>query len=309
MTNPQTAAFHRLLSDAHDGGQAKIDAMVALVQRTVFVVPWPAGIEGFRTLVNSEGVAALPVFTLREELEEAARRFGWLAADGSAPSAEIGARNALNYSIQQNLSYVVIDIAADHALELQRAEFEPLLSEAARRDSQGPYAAAGKISTSLKQRVTPMPGTIQAQKPIAPPKSVPPGAMPASETPSAPGLSVSTGFDPSAATFGGGTSVSLAPLGQHPPDELYDALTTLLRNYPEVEWASLFAAARGPSAPTPTVGLRVDTSFRQRLNEIVGQVRQTGERFGASLDVLLLDDAELMRTARSCDVFYPWRKK
>ncbi len=311
MTNAQTAAFHRLLSDAHAGGQAKIDAMVALVQRTVYVVPWPAGIDGFRTLVNSDGVAALPIFTLREELEEAARRFGWLAADGSAPSAEIGARNALNYSIQQNLSFVVVDIAADHALELSREEFEPLLSEAARRDSQGPYAAAGRISTSLRQRVTPMPGTIPAQKPISPPKSVPPGAMPPeSASPSSPGLSVSTGFDPkAAATFGGGTSVSIAPLAQHPPDELYDAIAGMLRGYPEVEWASMLAAARGPSAPVPTVGLRVDTSFRQRLNEIVAEVRKAGDRFGASLDVLLLDDPELMRAARACDVFYPWRKK
>ena len=153
VTDPQTEAFHRLLADAHHGGQAKVDAMVALAQRTIHVVPWPGGIEGYRTLVNSDGVAALPIFSLLEELEEAARRYGWLGADGSAPRAEIGARKALNYAIEQNLTYVVVDIASEHALELGREEFEPLLTPAARRDSEGPYAAAGKISSSLIQRV------------------------------------------------------------------------------------------------------------------------------------------------------------
>lgn len=307
MTHAQTAAFHRLLADAQAGGQAKVDAMVALAQRTVFVVPWPAGIEGFRTLVNSEGIAALPIFTVREELEEAARRFAWLAADGSAPAAEIGARNALNYAIQQNLKFVVIDIAADHALELMREEYEPLLSEAARRDSQGPYAAAGRISRSLKQRVTPTPGSIPSQKPIGPPKSVPPAAM----TPpvEAPSLSASTDFNPAAASFGGGASATLSPLGQVPPDALYDALTTVLRGYPEVEWAALCAAARGPTAPVPAVALRIDPSFRQRVAEILSAVRNIGVAHGASLDTVLLDDPALMRTARACGVFYPWRKK
>ena len=323
-TSSQIAAFHRLLADANAGGQAKVDAMVALVQRTIFVVPWPAGIEGFRTLVNSEGVAALPIFTTRDELEEAARRYGWLSADGSAPSAEIGARNALNYATQQNLTYVVVDIAATHALELLREEYQPLLSDAARRDSQGPYAAAGRISTTLRQRVTPTPGSIPAADPIAPP-AIPSGTIPGGEgrppsspgtlvspstrPASSPGLTVSAAFDPSAATFGGGTSVTLAALAQAPSDELYEALTNVLRGYPEVEWASLCAAARGPSAPVPTVGLRVDTSYRQRLNEIRDALRRTADEQGAALDVLLLDDAELMRSARAFGVFYPWRKK
>ncbi|MCZ7683629.1 MAG: hypothetical protein M5U28_34600 [Sandaracinaceae bacterium] len=86
MTDAQLAAFRRLLSDAHRGGQAKVDALLALVQRTIFVVPWPGGIEGWRSLVNRDGVAALPIFTDKKELEEAARRYGWLDARGEAPS-------------------------------------------------------------------------------------------------------------------------------------------------------------------------------------------------------------------------------
>jgi len=260
-------------------------------------------------------VAALPIFSVRAELEEAARRYGWLAADGAAPRAEIGARKALHYAIEQNLTYVVVDIAAEHALELGRAEFEPLLTPAARRESQGPYAAAGKISSKLIRAITPPPGTIKAPLPIEPPTSVPGPAAPASSPPpassaSGSGFTVTKDFDPNAAaTFGGGTSVTVSELSQVPEDALYDALTVVLRGYPEIEWASLCNAARGPSAPVPTVGLRVDTSFRQRMNDIIADIRKAGDMNGAALDVLLLDDPALMRTARAAGVFYPWRKK
>lgn len=310
--SPQLAAFHRLLADAHQGGQAKVDVLVALVQRTVFVVPWPAGIEGYRTLVNSDGVAALPIFTNREALEEAARRYGWLAADGSAPAAEVGARAALNYAIKENLSFVVVDIADAHALEITRQEFEPLLTPAARRDSSGPYAGAGRLSSSLIRAVrpTPPPGSIQAAKPpsIAPPSATPGIAPPAPDDDD--GFTVSTDFDPNAKSFGGGQSVSVSALANEPADELYDELSAVLRGYPEVEWACMCNASRGPSAPVPTVGVRVDTGFRQRVNDIVAELRRAGGARGAALDVLLLDDAELMRNARALGVvFYPWRKK
>lgn len=307
MTTPQTAAFHRLLADAHLGGQAKVDALVVLIQRTLFVVPWPGGIEGYRTLVSSDGVAALPIFSDRGQLEEAARRYGWLAADGSAPAVEVGARAALNYAIKQNLSYVVLDIAAEHSLEVARGEFEPLLTPAARRESAGPYAAAGRISSSLIRAVrpTPPPGSIS---PVTRRRSEPPPGITAPTN--VPGLTASKAFDPAAAaTFGGGTSVTLSPLSGVPTDELFDALTAVLREFPEVEWAALVNAARGPSAPAPTVGVRIDTSYRQRVNEIVGALRRAGDSLGAALDVLLLDDAVLMRDARGQGVvFFPWRK-
>ncbi|MDQ3036509.1 MAG: SseB family protein, partial [Myxococcota bacterium] len=159
------AALYRLLAEAVHGGQAKVDAMIALMQRTVFVVPWPAGADGYRTLVNSQGVAALPLFTDRDELETASRRYGWLAPDGSAPATEMGARQAFHYALTQSLAFVVVDIAADHCVEIAREEFEPLLSPAARRDSSGPFAGAGRISSTLMRSVrsgrpTPAPGTV-----------------------------------------------------------------------------------------------------------------------------------------------------
>lgn len=314
LDDPQRAAFRRLLDDAHHGGQAKVDALVALSQRTVFVVPWPGGIEGWRTLVNRDGVAALPIFTDRAELDEAARRYGWLDARGEAPFAEVGARAAFNYAIRENLTFVVLDIASSHALELAREELEPLLSAAARRDT-GPYAGAGKISSSLIRAVRPTPPPTRAPEtrmhPTPPPGSLAAPHAPEVAAPRDAGLTASSAFHASvsAATFGGGTSVTLTPLPSAPSDELLDALTLVLRGFPEIEWACLVHASRGPSRPVPSAALRIDTSFRQRVNEIITAVRRASDEHGASLDVLLLDDSVLMRAARTQGfVFYPWRK-
>ena len=302
-TNPQLAAFHRLLTDAHRGGQVKVDALLALSQRTVFVVPWPGGIEGYRTLVNSDGVAALPLFSDSAQLEEAARRYGWLDASSEAPRVEIGARAAFNYADGQNLSFVVVDIAADHALEIGAEEFKPLLSAAARRDSSGPYAGAGRISSTLIQAVRPTP-------PPETPRAVPVPRVGATESEASEGFTASTGFDAtSEARFGGGSGARIQPLSEDAPDELYDALSVVIRDFPEVEWACLCQVARGPSDASPGIGVRVDTGFRQRINDIIGGLRTAGEAQGAALQVILLDDPELMRSARAQGVvFYPWRK-
>jgi hypothetical protein len=303
MDDPQLAAFRRLLADAHLGGQSKVDALVALSQRTVHVVPWPGGIEGWRTLVNREGVAALPLFSSFEELEEAARRYGWLDSNAAAPFAEVGARAALNYAVREKLSFVVIDIAAEHALEIAREEFEPLLTPAARRDSSGPYAGAGRVSSSLIRAVRPTGST-----PAASPAKAGGGleSVAASES-----LSSTPGFVPSVSAAAlSGAGVSIAPLASEPPDALLDALAAVLRNYPEVEWACFCIAVRAASAPASAVGVRIDASYRQRVGEIAQSVRRAGEQRGAALDVLLLDDATVMRNARGQGVvFYPWRKK
>jgi len=344
-------AFRRLLADAADGGQAKVDALVALSQRTVWVCTWTPGGDDYRTLVNSNGQNALPIFTDEDQLQEAATRFGWLQPDGTVPHREIGARAALRHVVAHDLGFVVVDIAADYSLEIERGEVEPLVN-AKRGDSAGPNAAIGRISETMLQAVkpTPKPGSID---PVAPPPSKlpqgaldtqgtvkapsnPPPAMPprpgaeakrasqrameAAKTPevqegSSPGITVSRDRPSEVgvknATFGGGAgSVKLVPLAEPPSDELLDKLSTVLRGYPEVEWAAFCSASRGPTDPVPTVGLRVDTSYRARVNDIIGDLREAGSKVGASVDVLLLDDPKLVRSARAdAIVFFPWRRR
>jgi hypothetical protein len=330
-------AFRRLLAEASQGGQAKVDAIVALSQRTVLVATWMPTHDGFRTVINGDGQSALPVFTEYDELRRAARRFGW-TLDAGVDSQEIGAREALRYILSHDLSFVVVDIASEHAMEIERAEVEPLLSSMAKRDSRGPYAAVGRISSSMLEAVNPSSG-VSSSRPAAgmvrsgsvpnisstrppPGDSTPVVTMPVS--PALPGALPRTGevYVPpevrepptgtmaKAATFGSSSSVRIEALADAPSDDLLSALSELLRDYPEVEWAAFFGAARGPAAVLPTVGLRVDTAYRARVNEIVRGLRSIGDAQGVVLDVLLLDDASLMRQARAeALVFFPWLGK
>ena len=318
----QLAAFRRLLTDGSAGGQAKVDALLALTQRTVYVVPW-TGAEGYRTLVNSDGVAALPIFTDRAELKSAAQRFGWLSPDGTVAQVEVGARQALSYARNHMLAFVVIDIAAAHSLELARDEFEPLLSPAARRESQGPFVGAGRTSSTLLRAVratpTPMPkatgsapGTIRAPTP-------PPGSLAAARASSTSGSAIAAPPRAASASSSGslrapeiddaadspavpGTviaSTRLGPLAHTPDDALLESLEALLRDYPEVEWGCLGSTGAGTS-----LGLRVDPRMRKRVDEIASKVARSG------LPVVLLDDAQHMRAARQeAFAFYPWRRR
>ena len=287
-------AFRRLLVDARQGGQAKVDALLALGQRTVWVATWGPGQEGFRTLTNSDGATALPIFTAAGDLATASTKLGWSTPGAPPPGREVGAREALRHAIAHNLEYVIVDIGSEHTLEIERAEIEPMMTPEARRESAtGPFAGVGRISSTMMKAVkaTPPPGEIPAAKPRI----------------------TATTADPTQArpdaTFGSGSSVTMSGLATEPPEETLEALSELFRGYPEVEWACIGSVARGPSASVPAVGLRIDPAFRQRTGEIVTSVRRIADERGASLDVILLDDPQVMRTARQVAlVFYPWRR-
>ncbi len=354
------AAFRRLLVEASHGGQAKVDAIVALSQRTVHVATWMPTHDGFRTVINADGQSALPVFTGLDELRRAAQRFGWTDPSGAVASQEVGARQALRYVLSQDLSFVVVDIASAHAMEIDRAEVEPLLGSMGKRDSTGPFAAVGRISSSMLEAVESQQGSA---RPSSSPRIVRSGSVPSltvaatprddstleialptaratveearkfGETPRTGEIALPAGgivaaraaagmaggvaqaapsaaSAPPSATFGSGSSVRIEVLADPPDDDLLAALADVLRGYPEVEWAALFGAARGPAPMQPTVGLRVDTAYRARVNEIMAAIRESGDDAGAALDVLLLDDAQLMRQARAeALVFFPWVRK
>ena len=155
-----TAALHRLLADAvAHGGQATLDALAALTYRDVHVAPWPAGIPGYRTLVNSQGTAALPIFTELGQLAEAAGRFGWLAPDGSVPSAELNGLEALRYAKESGLSFVVVDITSEHSLELPHHLFDDLVDPSLRKEPSGLFnlQASRPSSMALPSRTTSAP--------------------------------------------------------------------------------------------------------------------------------------------------------
>jgi len=330
----RNAALHRLLSDAQHGGQAKVDALIALAQRTVFVVPWPNPADGYRTLVSSSGLAALPIFTDAQMLHDAATRFGWVDSDGNVAHTEIGSRQALSFARDRGLAFVVVDIAAEHSLEISAAEIDPLLTPAARRESQGPFAGTGRISSTLIRSVQPMAGmAASAARSITPP----PGSVPAASPKSTPypgtlaqrpqvqapppGSSPGTVSAPLAQKpRSGGSSPGLiaalnasgppspiipaqrlAPLKAMVDAQQLDVFEMVLREYPEVEWACL-GLVNGALA----LGLRIDARMRTRLETLAAELG----RVSNGTPIVLLDDAQLMRAARTeAFVFYPWRKK
>lgn len=309
-----------------------MDALLALAQRTVFVVPWPKLEDGWRTLVSSGGESALPIFSERAELQEAATRFGWLDADGTAPALEVGSRETLRYARDRSLSYVVVDIASEHSIEITPAEIEPLLTPAARRDSSGPFSGTGRVSSTLMravQRTTPSP--MPAVGGIEPPRidgrtpaplshaelasmgqprmSAPLPAPPPGQVPSSPGtiatpIAALTTADPAPA----GPPLNVlassplgAPIGDV-EDALLDRLDAVLRNYPEVEFGCI-----GGTNGVNVLGLRLDARVRTRVEALATEL---GAAAGDAMSMVLLDDTEHFRGARAAAlVFFPWRRR
>lgn len=339
-------AFRRLLADAaNDGGQTRVDALVALSQRTLFVATWSEKADDFRTLVNSDGQNALPVFTDEAQLMEAATRFGWTSPDGKVPFQEAGARKVFQHLVAHELEFLVVDIVADHSLEAERSEIEPLLRVRGRSDSSGPFAAVGRISSTMLEAVKARPpsSTGSARPPSSPgtvrpavddesgptipdpapgESSVAEGAVaePVVKAPVEPGAGsiqvtdapVETPVAEKPKTFGGKREgeVKVLDVGEEPSDELLDGLTNFLREFPEVEWAAYLRATRGQTEPMPTIGVRMDASFRNRLEEIDRGLREAAREHGAEVDILLLDDPAVMRAVRANSVsFFPWRRR
>jgi hypothetical protein len=174
-----TIAFRRVLAEANAGEQARVDALVVLSQRTVYAATWPGQNQAARTLTNSEGESALPLFTGLDVLDTTATRFGWRNSDGSLQFRELGAREALRHALARGVHFVVIDIGCEHSVEFAREELEPLLQLQAQRSGTGPYAATGERQaaildavrrTSSKPPHAPVPANTQG---LAPAKDVP----------------------------------------------------------------------------------------------------------------------------------------
>lgn len=302
------SAFQRLLADAAAGGQAKVDALVALSQRTILVPTWTPGGDDFRPLVSSDGQNALPLFSSEDQLMEAARRFGWLSPSGDVPFREIGSRAAFRHALAHQLSFVVVDIAAEHALEVERTEIEPLLQSQNRSDSSGAFAGVGRISEMMLQKVRP------SSIPAAPPTPAAVPTPPAASLPSAasmPGAETGRSSNLPPADLGGTLlNRTLGSFDGEPSEVILEAARTVLRNYPEVEWAGVLMVGRDGGPSKPTFGLRVDATFRTRVQELRTALMEAAERGGAAMDILLLDDPDLVRVARAnATVFFPWKRR
>ena len=106
-----------------------------------------------------------------------------------------------------------------------------------------------------------------------------------------------------------GGRFALAALTMQPTDVLLDELSSVLRNFPEVEWACLAMLSDADGPPQPAVLLRVDPTFRSRVAEIEDSVNSVSHRLQAGLVVALADEPSMMKAARQVGKpFFPWRK-
>ena len=274
-------AFRRLLKEAQAGGAAKVDTMLAFAMRT-FIVPTGENGELY-TLVDEAGEHALAVFSGPDELDRAASLLGWTAGDGFVPHRELTGNQAMGSVVKHGLARLVIDVMGSHALEIDRDELEPLLGPQV-GDDEGAGAVGERVSSSLLERVKS-------------PSETPPSGMyrsdpPPPRTPSTPPLA--TGF-------------ALGPLGLRPGAPLLHTLSTVLQRYPEVEWAA-FCHIQTESYAGAAVAVRIDPTFRTRLRQIAGGLRDGAAELGLPIEVVLLDDPELVRQVREeQQIFYPWR--
>jgi hypothetical protein len=88
-------------------------------------------------------------------------------------------------------------------------------------------------------------------------------------------------------------------------DALRLGISASLRAFPEVEWACVVS----DDSPIPVIGVRVDPSFLNRVAEITDAILGAAEKQGMELQVLLLNNADLVKSAhKHGHAFYPWRK-
>ena len=173
-----TIAFRRVLAEASTSEQARVDALMALWQRTVYAATWPGPNQAARTLTNSHGESALPLFTGLDALDTSATRFGWRGPDGTLLFRELPAREAVRHALARNVQFVVMDIGCEHSVELAREELEPLLNLAAQPNGTSPYAGTEQRHQAVLDAVR------RSNRP--PPRMPPPAAQPSVTAPATP---------------------------------------------------------------------------------------------------------------------------
>ncbi len=325
MNSDAERALRQALISALKDPSARAAAVHSLRDATVWAATWPTDPATLRTLTNSNGITALAVFSDEKELEEAAIRYAWLGVDGRVPSAHLHISEVVRFAKQYRAQLVVLDIAADHALELDEGEMELVSAlPSVRPPSQQGLSAAAMSSRPPATMANKPPGS------AAPGSAAPGSAAPSNRAPSQPKVDSA----PSTRTSGhgplkpssvfprdankpstlnvtvGAVAGALLGLPEGPDDAMYDAWSHVLRDYPEVEWACALQHTRGNGESAPCVALRIDPAFRKNVNEISLKLRDVSISRGAPYDVVALDAPEQIKQARQAGrPFYPWRKK
>jgi hypothetical protein len=138
----QTLLLRRLLLQSGDNDSLRRQALIRVLRSNVLGATWPDADDALRTLTNSDGEQAMPLFSGIDLLRVAAGRFGWAGPDGSFPCRTLSARQAFSGALSQNVDFVVIDICAEHSVEFSRDEITEVLAKVAETRDPSPPAQA-----------------------------------------------------------------------------------------------------------------------------------------------------------------------
>jgi hypothetical protein len=304
-------ALQQALVAASRDGRDRSRAVGALRGAEVYATTWPSDPASLRTLLNSSGVRALALFTDERQLEEASIRFGWLGVDGHVPTRRLHISEAIRFARQQGVSLVVVDITSDHTFEIDEGEMELVAAPPSKRPPS--YAGLAAVVSSPGQSADD--GSQVKRVSTRPPPAGSPAQGERLSTPNGSSLAptainVDVAHHAVSATFAIAHTATMVALPAAPADEVIDALTGVLREYPEVEWACLVGEEERANQGAVHVALRIDRAFRKHLAEISVKLRDASTALGAPCDVLVLDTPDQVKRARSIGVpIYPWRKR
>ena len=121
------AALRWLLVSAQDDGSARAHVLPALSRCTVLVPTMQGAPDKLRYVAQSGG-NAMVVFTGHDALEHAAKKLGWAQGTQSVSFRAMSARDALEMASLQGTRSIIVDAAAEHALELRYDEVSMYLS-------------------------------------------------------------------------------------------------------------------------------------------------------------------------------------
>lgn len=267
-------ALLHLLAGASSDAQTRVDALVALSSSAVFIPCWNTRAQVFRYATSPEGNSALPLFTDETTAINACHMFGW---DPQAV-VEVGFRKAYRHVAARELPLIIVDFGTEHMLEVTPDELKPLLRQRSESTSSGAFAAVGRISQVMmaewekgrKLGTLPAPESEQVSSNDANPAS-----RVLSPTPD---------------------EIESAPEME---DVFFSDVSTVLREFPEVEWATLVQIGEHPA-----VGIRIDELVSKRREEILLAAAAVHESIGA----FALHDPDVAHRSRvRGTLFYPWR--
>ena len=243
--------------------------------------------------------------------------------------------------------FVVVDVAAAHALELSKKEISEIKIETAER-SPGQYSKQSTVPRRQTKRPTPKSDPIHEVKSSVPPvqdggtygaASMLPNAMddfsvkqpmgqpaqsaqPAPEPKKISNPVASSGSTPLVESDPAATPLSpsevktatadfaLTPVELPPSSALLEELSKIMRDFPEVEWAAYCIVQHNKGLATRVIALRLLGDFRDNLSEIAAKATAAGEGQMIELDVMVLTEQEHIQMARErALVFYPWMHK